>query len=234
MLAGAVLRLSRSLFERFAPMRLFLSLGASFGLALVVASTAIAGFVVPDFRGSADSTYQEWNTFTSALNGPNTPDVANVNPNGTAQLFQTTPGAFITGGGNIYSIGTATTFRVNVPDFDKGPNYLTRAVLQIKILGTDIDLDSVRFNGLAFHHKELIQEMPLGGFGGFDRIWKFQWNNVSNNMALNTFHFNSASSSLSLDRVAIDTSFSAVPEPSSGLLVALVTASGFLRRRRSA
>jgi len=213
-------------------MRFLAPLCVALGTVVLVVSTATAGFVVPDFRGTENSTYQEWNVFTSAFNGPNIPDVATANAHGTAALFQTTPGAFLTSGGNIYSIGTVTTFTAKVPDFNMGPNYRTNVVLQIQILGTNIDLDSVRFNGLTFARSELIRETPLGGFGGFGRVWKFEWSNVSNNLPLNTIHFNSAASSMSLDRVAIDTSFSAVPEPSSGFLVALAVASGFLHRRR--
>jgi hypothetical protein len=49
---------------------------------------------------------------------------------------------------------------------------------------------------------------------------------------MNVFHFNAASSHMSLNRVAIDTAFSAVPEPTSGLLLVGAVATGLLRRRR--
>lgn len=202
------------------------------GTAVFVAPPAHAGLVAPGFRGGADTTYQEWNTFTSALNGPNLPDVGNSNPNGTAQLFQTTPGAFLTSGGNIYAPSTPTTFVVNVPDFNRGSSFFTTAILQIRILGTNIDLSSVRFNGLAFDRSELMNETPLGGFGGTLRDWRFEWNNIAGNLDMNVFRFNSAESSMSLDRAAIDTTFSAVPEPTSGLLLSGAIVAGLLRRRR--
>jgi hypothetical protein len=214
--------------------RFFPAIAAATAAALIAAllTPAHAGLVAPGFRGGADTTYQEWNTFTSALNGPNLPDVGNSNPNGTAQLFQTTPGAFLTSGGNIYAPSTLTTFVVNVPDFNRGSGFFTTAILQIRILGTNVDLNSVRFNGLAFDRSELMNETPLGGFGGTQRDWWFEWNNVAGNLDMNVFRFNSAESSMSLDRAAIDTTFNAVPEPTSGLLLAGAVVAGLLRRRR--
>ncbi len=193
---------------------------------------ATAGLVTPSFRGNPNTTYQEWLGFTNPVAEPNLPNFGNVNPNGTAELFQTTPGAFITSGGNIYHAGAPATFEVNVPDFGQGSEFFTTAILQIRILGTNIDLDSVRFNGQAFDRSELINETPLGGFGGTQRDWWFEWNNVAGNLNMNQFHFNAAASHMSLNRVAIDTVFSAVPEPTSGLLLAGAIVAGLLRRRR--
>jgi len=200
--------------------------------ALLDATPATAGLVVPDFRGDPNTTYQEWLGFTNPAGGPNDPTFGNSNPNGTAQLFQTTPGAFLTSGGNIYHAEAPSTFVVNVPDFNQGSGFFTTAVLQIRILGTNIDLNSVRFNGLAFDRSELMNETPLGGFGGTQRDWWFEWNNVAGNLDMNVFHFNAASSHMSLNRVAIDTAFSAVPEPTSGLLLVGAVVTGLLRRRR--
>jgi hypothetical protein len=215
---------------------MLLRVAALFTVSLVVTNLSVAnahaGLVAPGFRGGADTTYQEWLGFTNPAGGPNDPTFGNSNPNGTAQLFQTTPGAFLTSGGNIYHAGAPSTFVVNVPDFNQGSGFFTTAVLQIRILGTNIDLNSVRFNGLAFDRSELMNETPLGGFGGTQRDWWFEWNNVAGNLDMNVFHFNAASSHMSLNRVAIDTAFSAVPEPTSGLLLVGAVATGLLRRRR--
>ena len=64
--------------------------------------SAQAAFVVPGFRGGANTTYQEWNVFSST-GGPNAPDVANSNVNGAANVVELSGGAFVTSGGNIYS-----------------------------------------------------------------------------------------------------------------------------------
>jgi hypothetical protein len=218
--------------RKVSTMRLSIALGATLWVA-AIASKATAAFIVPDFRGSPNSTYQEWDVFTSALNGPNTPDVANINTNGSAQLFQRIPGAFLTGGGNIYSFSTPVRFDVTVPDFDLGTSFFTTAVLQIRTLGTLLDLDSVTFNGIAPDSSQLLSSTPLGGFGGVLEDRLFRWNNVSGNVGLNEFAFASAQSSLSLDRLSIDTVAHPIPEPSSLALLALgaIPACGLLRHR---
>ncbi len=207
------------------------------GLALLLAAffqcSAMANFIVPGFRGSRNSTYQEWNTFTSALGGANAPDVASDNPNGSAQLVQTVPGAFVTSGGNIYAPSSLVNFNVNVPDYGLGAGYLTTAIVQIRTLGTLPDLDGATVNGLFADSAEMGVEQPLGGFGGFLRDWRFQWNDVSGNLALNSIVFSSVETSMSLDRIAVDTISSPVPEPSSLSLVLLsvLPSTGLVRWR---
>ncbi len=169
-----------------------------------LAQPAIAEFVVPNFRGTQNSTYQEWRFFTSATE-PNLPDVANSNPNGDATLQELTGGAFITGGGNIYSFAVATSFELLVPDYGLGGQHATSVVLQIRTLGSTVDLDSVTLNGLQAESAELLYEEPLGGFGGLLRDWKFEWNEVTGNKQLNTILFEAEESSMSLDRVSVDT-----------------------------
>lgn len=220
--------LSFGLSFSFQPLR-FLTV---ISLVTIACPTASADFITPDFRGDSDSTYQQWDVFTSALFGPNLPDIANNNPNGTAQLVQTIPGAFVTGGGNIYAPSTPVSFTVDVPDYDQGAGFFTTAVLQIRTLGTSLDLTSVTFNGVAPQVTGLLLQQPLGGFGGFLEDWLFQWNNLIGNGAINTVAFGSAGTSMSLDRVAIDTIVRPVPEPSSiVLLLASTSVCGLIRRR---
>ena len=78
--------------------------------AIAAANSANAAFIVPDSatapfaswsRTAPNSMVAEWNVFTSALGGTNTPDVGQFGP-ATANLQNTVPGAFLTGGGNIY------------------------------------------------------------------------------------------------------------------------------------
>ncbi|HAC91780.1 MAG TPA: hypothetical protein DCF63_14305 [Planctomycetaceae bacterium] len=178
-----------------------------------------AAFVVPEFRGLAETTYQEWNVFTSA-NGLNLPDVANVNPNGTASVQELTGGAFLTSGGNIYSFAVATSFDVLVPDYGLGTQATTRVVLQLRTQGSTVDLASVTFNGQPFDSAELLYEEPLGGFGGTLRDWRFEWSAVSGNVGMNTIQFDAEDSSMSLDRVSVDTQALAVAMPAPVLVQA--------------
>lgn len=174
------------------------------GLAYGVLSANLsAEFVIPTFRGLPGATYQEWNSFTTP-NGLNSPDVANINPNGSATLQELTGVAFLTSGGNIYSFALATSFDVIVPDYGLGSQAITQVVLQIRTQGSTVDLDSVTFNGQVADSAELLYEEPLGGFGGILRDWKFEWTSVSGNMASNTIQFLADESSMSLDRVAVD------------------------------
>ncbi len=169
-----------------------------------ISTSALGEFVVPTFRGQALATYQEWNIFTSAT-GANFPDVADNNPNGSASLVETTGAAFITSGGNFYSFAGLTEFMASVPEFDLGPEAMTSAVVQIRTLGTLLDTASVTFNGVPADSVEILYEEPLGGFGGVLRDWKFTWSEVGGNAQTNIVHFRSVESSMSLDRLAIDT-----------------------------
>lgn len=204
-------------------------------LAVCASSQSVfADFVTPAFRGSANSTYQQWNVFT-ATTGPNDPDVALSNPNGTPDVVETTGSAFVTGGGNIYSFAAATSFDVTVPDFDLGAGYLTSVVVQIRTQGTPLDTSSILWNGLAPTDSELMHEEVLGGFGGALQDWKFEWTDLAGNTASNLLNFSASGSSMSLDWLAVDTvAVEAVPEAGSlaMMFAAGLTTVGYLRLRR--
>lgn len=205
-------------------------LGIAFGL-----TSAQAAFVVPGFRGEANTTYQEWNVFSST-GGPNAPDVANSNVNGTANVVELSGGAFVTSGGNIYSPTFVTSFSVTVPDFNLGSGYVTNAVIQIRTQGTNVDTASVLFNGAAAQSATLLYSEVLGGFGGNLEDWEFVFSNVPGNLSLDTITFHASGSSMSLDRLSVDTQAVAVPEASSLVMVgiAAVTVLGVVRRRAAA
>jgi hypothetical protein len=175
-----------------------------FVLSVGIHSLCLAEFIVPEFRGDPLTTYQRWQVFSSA-NDPNFPDFADNNPNGSAVLLETTGGAFITSGGNIYSFAVATQFVVTVPDYALGDAAQSTVVVQIRTLGATVDLSSVTWNGVVAESAELLHEEPLGGFGGFLRDWKFEWNQLAGNPAVNVLEFAAAGSSMSLDRLAVDT-----------------------------
>jgi len=208
----------------------------------LVAEPATAAFVTPVendprfgwSRNAANSTYQEWDVFTDAEGAPgNSPDVGNFNPNGTANLQQTEAGAFLTGGGNIYSFSAATKFVVDVPDYDLANSQSSTLVAQFRTLGTELDYTSIRLTpdggtALAPTSAQELERVPLGGFGGSQVDYLARWV-VPGNASGYTLNFGASGSSMSLDRIAIDT-FTAVPEPASmGLLAA--SAMALLARR---
>jgi hypothetical protein len=209
------------------------------------ASPAMAGFEAPSWRGEANTTYQEWNTFTTAL-GLNEPDVAVSNPNGdpTLQNLETT--AFLTGGGNLYSFAAPLDLEVTIPTENLGADWTTTIFLQIRSLGTEVDPASVILissdgTSSAFGTSTELSRTALGGFGGDQVETLYSWE-VSGNASSYILSFAGLSSSLSLDAVSVDTraflSTASVPEPTTlvsvGLGLGLSLAGGLSRARRRA
>jgi hypothetical protein len=206
------------------------------------ASVASADFVVPNgtnydwTRGAtAGSAFAQWESFSSPA-GQNNPDVGTY----TGGTFDASApawnvkdisgGSFITSGGNIYAAGAPAQIRASVPNFGFGAGYQTTILVQVRTLGTEINASTVNLDGAApTSTTELLRE-SFGGPGGFriDTLYTFV---VSGNAAGYNFGFNANETSLSLDRVAIDTYTTFVPAPASLVLAAsgLVLAG---RRRR--
>lgn len=230
--------------------------------ALLGGSVANADFVQPQSwtRGGFGSTYQEWEFFTGLFN--QAPDVADVNPNGSASLSESgntvifppgptgvPTGAFVTGGGNIYSFATATEFDVTIPVADVPvPPHNVTAIVQIETLGSELDYANVLLNGLpAVDTAELSRGFAGGPFGGAAVESWFLFNVPHgvftdgqpgpDNLELT---FNASSSSMSLVQISVDTAIrpgpfyaepNPIPEPSafaSAMALALVVAA---RRR---
>lgn len=232
-------------------------------LVALAASPAIAAFVSPtQWVRSADprSTYQEWDKFVSSA-GPNSPNSPNVpvgavvdapptNPNGTADLIETSGTSFVTGGGNIYSFAAATDFDVTVPNYSEPSASWTTVLVQLSTLGSLLDSASVRVSsgGTTYQPVEsaLLFSQVLGGFGGVQQDRWFEFH-LPGNAASYLVEFNSVESSMSLDRVAVDTAWTSaatplnapnpvVPEPGSvGLAlggIGLLFAHRALRRKK--
>lgn len=97
------------------------------------------GFVVPGFRGQADTTFAGWENFSVAVGAPgNAGDQAGSHAGST--LWQTAPGALVLGSFNIYNGSEASLFEVR---YD-GPGPVGTVVLQMRTLGTELAYDSVR------------------------------------------------------------------------------------------
>ena len=167
-----------------------------------------------------------------------------INAAGVANIFNTSGDSFLTSGGNIYSPTGIVTPRIFVPNnIDNsvgnqifGSTYLT---LQVRTQGSLPDLNSFRLTDpvsgslVAPRSISVLATQVLGGFGGTlqDTIANFL---VAGNADLYQIDFSAGSSSLSLDRVAVDTHYSStssIPEPSSLALLSVVAIFGSIRRR---
>ncbi len=106
--------------------------------------TAMAGtngFYIPTFRGQPGSTSSLWETFTVPTGAPgNRPNFGN---DPSPVLTQLTPGALITGTGNIYNMAEASAFTIGYASAS-GP--LGLVVLQARTFGTELDYNSVRLS----------------------------------------------------------------------------------------
>lgn len=216
------------------------------GLALAgIASSASAEFITPDAgtfgweRGTSGlSTYAEWNFFTSST-GPNAPDVGSFLGGTLAvgaaafNVFDANAlesGSFVTGGGNIYSPSGILGPQIEFGGFGLGDGYVTTVLLQIRTLGTELDFDTLSINGTTAPTAIVeLERIPLGGFGGaqVDTLVRFD---LVGNLASYVITGQALESSLSLDRVAIDT-FTTVPAPGAFALLGLGGLFSLPRRR---
>ncbi len=201
-------------------------------------------------RTATDTTYAHWNIF-SAPAGPNAPDVPTpFNPNGIANLADLGGASFITGGGNIYSFAASLQIDFDVPNYDALPGFTT-VVLQGRTFGTEADYTSLLLNGLPALYVGETDRINMGppGIGGGDQVDFWALFHLPSTSDL-TLTFQSPSSSMSLDRVVVDSirlpngyadvtlqgSSLIVPAPVSMLpaALALLAPLGRANRRRAA
>ncbi|MBK7404878.1 MAG: hypothetical protein IPJ41_09655 [Phycisphaerales bacterium] len=181
------------------------------GLVLGVAgSQALADFTGPgDYgwsRGDANSTYFEWDYFSSSSGG-NVPDVGQFPdplPEGwtAPDVVETTGNGFVTGSGNIYSPFGPTSFDITVPNYNLGSGSTT-VLLQIRTQGTELDYPMVNLGGDAPVDTVELYREDLGDFGFLvDTLFVFE---VSGNASEYLITAPSVESSMSLDKIAVDT-----------------------------
>lgn len=218
-------------------------------------TTATTRSLAPWTRGSANTTYQGWDRFTSKSlpNNPNNASLLNevdANPNnlyGTATLTQLVtpvapiipPGILLTSGGNIYSPVYATQFSLAVPNANLGAGYQTNFLIQVRASTGLFDLSSFQVNGLPLSgllnfSQQLLNTATYDSGQGGDASaidYKFEFS-LPGNSALDTITFGSDGPGLSFDKLSVDTSISAVPEPSSLAMVGLFAVSGLMAIRR--
>ncbi len=247
-------------------------------LVATAASSAHAISFVPTASNSwerSTGSYHAWDSFQDdnladnnvGGNGLNpitdlAPDVNDPQVIGRSAIVnETTGGAFVTnsGFGNIYSQFVATAFEVSIPEYEVGPSIFapphnTTVIVQMRTLGSELDYDSVKVNGLDPVDMSILDRTIVSSpFGASSEVEvAFVFNVLYNQFADDNpgtpeslqLTFNAGSSSVSLDQLSVDTTISpagftsvslptSVPEPSS---LALLGAGGLmlLRRRRSA
>ena len=198
------------------------------------ATAGTNGFYIPTFRGQPGSTSSLWETFTVPVGAPgNQPNFGNsLSP----VLTQLTPGALITGTGNIYNMAETSAFTIS---YASASNPLGLVVLQARTFGTELDYNSVRLNydgGFLTATRTETDRMQVGTPGtpgsGVYVSSAWQWDLSGRNISQYSISFNAVEHSLSFDSALLDVQV--VPEP--GTLALLAIGAGFvvtgLRRRR--
>jgi len=141
---------------------------------------------------------------------------------------ETTGGAFITGGGNIYSPSVATAFDLDLALASAATAPL-RVALQTRTLGSELDYAGMRLNGLAADSTTELERIALGGFGGSQVDTLFVWTLQAGVSALE-FAFAAVESSVSFDALTVDVAPVPIPAAVWMFASALVPAVRFARR----
>lgn len=226
---------------------------------LFLAANAHADFTTPDAYGwkrfDQSSAYFEWDDFSSASGG-NTPDIGMFPtplPSGWSEpdVVETTGTGFITSTGNIYSFSAASEFEVSFPNYGYSNKLFDTTVLvQIRTQGSELDTESLTIGNYSPVETTELDRITLGGSAGgyqVDTLFRFE---LRGNLDDYLLEFKAIASSMSLDKLAIDTfatstliagPFSGtkanssgtgpVPAPASATLVGLAACASKRRRR---
>lgn len=205
--------------------------------AAVPATAATNNFVVPSFRGQADSQHGYWEVFSVAYDAPGNAADQTGSTSGARVTQILTSAAFVTGSGNIYSPSEPTAFTLT----DATPFTLGTVVLQVRTLGSELAYDAVRLsyddgsgtrNLAPLFRTELDRGTILGA--SVSSLW--QWDVQGLGITAYSVSFGTPESSLSLDSITLDTwsGFELVPEPSSAALLLGGGTLLWLHRRRRA
>lgn len=162
------------------------------------------------------SAYAAWNFFGGLTD--TTPDAGSFG-SAPQSVTENSGGAFVTGGGNIYSFSVPLDITAILTG--AGNTAGTRdLVLKVESLGTAVDLTSVKLNGVAPTASQLLFSSALGGMGGNEEERVFVWSNIAD-LANYSFSFVAAGSSMSLDQLSLYASpTTVVPLPATAWLLA--------------
>ena len=194
-----------------------------------IASADLVNPLVPSWAGDATASTYEWNSFTSAFQGPNFPDSPFSN---AASLSNSAPGAIIAGSGNIYSPATGLDIKIE----GTGSSSFELAVLNIATMGTELDYSNTFVsvtNGVLTEdiYAQAIERarIPMGEMGSAVTVaYEFDLSDVGFAFDEWSFRFSGSTANISLDAVRLD--LNTIPAP--GALLALGFAPMIRRRRR--
>lgn len=203
-----------------------LSIASAVLLSAVTLRAGTNNFVVPEFRGTANSEAGYWESFTVAYGAPgNLADKAGATT-GAILTQNGSAGSFITGTGNIYdfSDGIQAFQLTDATSFTLGT-----VVLQTRTLGSELDYSSVTLSyidGSGIHSlaPTAYLELDRGTTLGASVSSLFQWDLTG--LAVNDYSisFHGAGPSVSFDAMTVDTwnqHMLVVPEPSTYALFGL-------------
>lgn len=165
---------------------------------------ATNGFVVPTFRGSANSESGYWEILTDPYGAPgNLPDQPGATTD--AVLTQSNTNAFLTGSGNIYNL-SASAFTLA----DATPFTLGTVVLQTRTVGSELDYN---FVFLVYSNDSGAQtlaplfryELNRAAGQGYTVSSLWQWDLTGLGVSNYSIAFNAAGPSLSFDSMTLDT-----------------------------
>ena len=192
---------------------------AGIAISSFVAASASADFInpqVPVWRGSPNSDFYGWESFTSPFGGPNLTNYAGTEAN--AALFNFGPGAFITSTGNLY--GASNPLSISI--YAGLTAQVTEVILNLSTIGTIINTNSVRLdisdnNGNTISvnpaFMELRSDTAAPGGQGQIQTRAFRWMLQGLPFPATRFElgFNSQTNNISLDAVSVDIHY--VPMP---------------------
>ncbi|MGC3960534.1 MAG: hypothetical protein QM813_22165 [Verrucomicrobiota bacterium] len=187
-----------------------------------MASAVTTGFVTPTWRGTANSEFGLWETFSTPVGAPG--NLANSGTTG-AVLTQSDAMAMGTSSGNIYGFfGLATFSLADSVSFELGT-----VLLQTRTAGVELNLSQTLLNytdGSGTHAiapvaSGLLDQSAQAGGTGYARFW--QWDLTGLAITDYSVTFQAAGQHLSFDAMTLDVAkqFTPVPEPSAAALGAL-------------
>lgn len=188
-------------FLRRVAFALVLALGCFGGSRLAAATN---GFVVPSFRGGAESRVGYWEVFTVPIGEPgNAPEPSSATTQ--ARFFQTDTNAFLTGTGNIYNMGVSQ-FRLT----DETPFVLGTVVLQTRTVGSELSAPSMELVYLGADGEVRLKpqsryELNRTAGQGFNVSTLWQWDLTGKGIKAYRLEFAAAGSSVSFDSLTLDT-----------------------------
>ena len=219
------------------------------GSAALMSTAAMAEYVVedvPSWRGDANTSYYNWEDFTSAdgfTQGPNFPGNEPF-PSGNGLLFNFGEGAIISGSNNIYAFGGS----LNIHTYGYANSDITDVVFNFATLGTQIDFtgamlawsdgvdggaEGVLFPGMGYslNYSEEFEFGP-GQLGYIDNVsWSFDLSGIEADVREVGLIWSSDTNNISLDTATMDLRFAAIPAPGALVVFAMAMCVGSRRRK---